>query len=78
MKYQIIQVVDGDIISTEPTDIVAWASVAGVAIKGYNANPHQRAELQGQPKLDGFCGPMWNGNNTIRYESTAAYAIFSA
>lgn len=30
-------------------------------IYGYNENPRQRDELQGQPKLLGLNGPMWNG-----------------
>lgn len=78
MKYRIVQYIDGDFIVTQPTDIVAWANVAGVTITGYNANPAQRAELQGQPRLSGFCGPMWDGNGVIRYEDTAAYRTLSA
>lgn len=77
MKYEIVQIVDGLTVVTRPLDIVAWANVAGVAITGYNANKSQRAELQGQPKLAGFCGPMWNGNNTLRYEDIEAYRQFS-
>lgn len=78
MKFQIVQNIDGDFIVTNPTDIHAWASVAGVKINGYNTNKSQRAELQDQPKLAGYCGPMWGGNNTIRYESIEAYRQISA
>lgn len=78
MKYRIIQSVDGHLIPTEPQDILAWAEVCGVAVTGYNTNKAQRAELQGQPKLAGFCGPMWDGDDTIRYEDAAAYATLSA
>lgn len=48
-------------------------------ITGLNANPHQRAELQGHPKLKGFVGPCFDGFDErgrprIRYESTQVYA----
>ena len=36
-----------------------------------------RAELDNQPKVNGYVGPMWNGDH-LRYESTEAYAHFSA
>lgn len=78
MSYRIVQSVEDRLIVTEPTDIIAWANVAGVAITGYNHNPHQRPELQGHPKLSGFCGPMWDGNGIIRYEDVAAYRTLSA
>jgi len=52
-------------------------------IYGYNGNQHQREELQGQPKLLGLNGPMFNGfmtlENTgeavsiIRYEKPSKY-----
>ena len=35
-------------------------------IYGYNENPRQREELQGQPKLLGINGPMWNGWGTLQ------------
>lgn len=35
-------------------------------IHGYNDNPSQREELQGQPKLLGLNGPMWNGWGTLQ------------
>lgn len=34
-------------------------------ICGYNDNPRQREELQGEPLLLGLAGPMYNGNRTI-------------
>lgn len=78
MKYQIVQSVDGEFIVTNPTDIIAWAEVAGIEITGINSNPRQREELQGQPKLKGFCGPMYGGPGVIRYEDIATYRSLSA
>lgn len=78
MKFQVVQNVEGETIVTNPTNIVAWAGAAGVEITGYNTNKSQRAELQDQPKLKGFCGPMWNGDNTLRYEDVETYRQMSA
>ena len=74
--YQIVQKIEGAMIASETTDIHAWAEIRGIAITGYLNNSRNRAELQGQPKLSGFNGPMWNGG-PIRYEDSAAYADLS-
>lgn len=58
-------------------DLIAAMEIRGHAFTGINANPRQRAELQGQPKFAGLCGPMWNGD-AIRYECREAYARLSA
>lgn len=52
-------------------------------IYGYNENPVQREELQGQPLLLGLNGPMFNGYDflkstgeqvaVIRYEKPTKY-----
>lgn len=76
MKYRIVQTIEGKLIKTEPTDVYAWAAVAGVEVTGYNHNPRQRAELQDQPRLKGFAGPMWDGD-AVRYEDARAYAMLS-
>lgn len=51
-------------------------------ITGLNFNSRTRAELQGQPKIDGFLGPMYNGTTgdgkvVIRYESQRVYNALS-
>lgn len=67
--YKIVQSVEGQYVVTRPTDIIAWANVAGVEITGTNANTRHRIEIQGQPILKGFAGPMWDGD-CVRYEDT--------
>jgi hypothetical protein len=74
--YRIVQCVDGHLTVSETTDVAAWASAAGVAIVGLHRNPRTRAELQNQPILASFCGPMWDGGR-IRYEDTAANDMLS-
>lgn len=77
MTYKIVQLVEGDMITTCPTDIIAWANVAGVEVTGENRNKVHRSELQGQPVLKGFAGPMWDGDGVIRYEDWKSCEILS-
>ena len=77
MKYRIVQNVDGEWITSEPTDIIAWANVTGRTIVGYMNRPKVRAELQGQPMFSDLCGPMWDGD-AIRYEDQRSNDILSA
>jgi len=76
MKYRIAQCVDGQIVTTEPADIFAWAEVAGFQIVKLSNNPRQRAELQGQPIFVSLCGPMWDGD-AVRYEDQRSNDILS-
>ncbi|MEX3623568.1 hypothetical protein [Viridibacillus arvi] len=50
-------------------------------ITGFNENSWNREELQGEPKLAGILGPMYNGMKdgkvVIRYESQKAYNLLS-
>jgi hypothetical protein len=41
-------------------------------------NMSVRRELRGLPTLVGFCGPMWQSDGTVRYESAAANEALSA
>lgn len=65
-----------------PTEIKNVEQFNGL-IYGYNENPRQREELQGQPLLSGLNGPMFNGFGElastgekvtiIRYEKPSKY-----
>lgn len=59
-------------------------------VTGECKSPSVREELRGQPKFEGFYGPMWGGmmengehkfdgtgTPTIRYESASSYDILS-
>jgi len=35
-----------------------------------------RAELDNQPTVSGYCGPMWDGNH-LRYETWEVYEMLS-
>jgi len=64
-------------------DFLAGAEVRGFKADGlskvYPADQKgafPRAELQGQPKFKGLCGPMWDGG-VLRYEDWKAYEKMS-
>jgi hypothetical protein len=51
-------------------------------VTSYNIGIGHRPELARQPIADALCGPMWGGKNAygqniIRYETWAAYAVLS-
>ena len=75
--YKIVQNIEGCFVVTEPTDIFAWIEANGLTVTKLNDNPRQRAELQGQPIIASFCGPMWDGG-AIRYEDQRSNDILSA
>jgi len=57
--------------------VVPIADLGSVAeVVGVCESRSVRLELQGQPTLKGFCGPMWSGG-LIRYESAAANEVLS-
>ena len=48
-------------------------SYAEERAKGYCV---PRVELEGQPTVEGYCGPMWNGG-MLRYETWEVYEMLS-
>lgn len=48
-----------------------------IEITGQHKSTSTRGELNGRPYLKNFLGPMWNGNNTIRYETSKTYEVMS-
>lgn len=69
--YRMVSMVDGKAVTIETY------TLDKSVIAGPNKNPNVRDELKSQPVLQGWCGPMWDGNNVIRYETKAAYNHFS-
>ncbi|OYX96365.1 MAG: hypothetical protein B7X90_11835 [Novosphingobium sp. 17-62-19] len=82
MNYRIITAIEPDFFVAEleaetVEHLIEQMTSAGYEFSAFNSNPVQRAELQGQPKFKGLCGPMWDGD-AIRYECRATYAELSA
>lgn len=80
MKYELVQSIDGDFIVTKLTteNLIPAMEIRGYELTSYNRNRSHRAELQGQPKFSGLCGPMYGGPGVIRYECTKANDQLSA
>jgi hypothetical protein len=80
VSYKIVQTVEGHMIVTCPTDIYAWAEAIGRSVY-HVPNLRLRPELQLQPRIHGFCGPMYDGEvggvPVIRYEDQATNDILS-
>ena len=82
MAFEIITTGPNGMTRHQPESVEAWAEAHGVAITGTQTNPRLRPELQGHPKMGGFCGPAWGGTTesgeaVIRYEDVATYAALS-
>ena len=77
MAYRIVYSIDGRMASDTTADIFAWMEARGRKHTGDENSASRRQELQGQPKFDGFAGPMWDGD-AIRYEDWQAYERLSA
>jgi hypothetical protein len=82
-KYQIVtnKARDSEIIESACHPIVAFAE-RGFRHCGFNNNRVNRVELQGQPKFEGLCGPMWGGTEpdgtpVVRYEDWGSYEVLS-
>jgi hypothetical protein len=72
------------LVFPQPKDINAWAQAFGRQISGAVLNPRLRRELQDQPKIEGLCGPMYDGVDNgfglpvARYEDQQTYGYLSA
>lgn len=79
MIYQVVAKVEGQLRSASFTrqSLEDWYEVIGT-----HCNHRTRKELQGQPVLKGYMGPMYNGmqdgSHVIRYESKEAFERLSA
>lgn len=78
MLYRIVELTAQGWKQTETTDLSAWIiGRPDAEIVGTLNRKGPRAELQGQPYLKGFAGPMWDGN-AVRYENSEANDRLSA
>jgi hypothetical protein len=65
-------------VSMKQTTYLTKEEVLKLKLRGFNGNKSQRFELQGEPMVVGFLGPMWNGYDkegraVIRYETQSYY-----
>ena len=79
MKARLYQIIGGRSAKTEfeENQLISGMKAKGFALRGFNHNASQRAELQDQPKFQGVLGPMWDGDG-LRYEDPATYEALSS
>jgi len=72
MKYNI----NGTIKFDNEVDFILYCTSKGYQSKGRsNANP--RKELHQKPKFKQLCGPCYDGENSVRYETWDVYQMLS-
>lgn len=80
VSFKVVQMVGGRMVVTSPTDIYAWAESIGRSTY-HITNFRLRPELQLQPRIQGFVGPMWdgeqNGRPVVRYEDQSSNDVCS-
>jgi hypothetical protein len=79
VTYKIIQTINGTMVATEPRDIYAWAMALGrkTSYIPDRMARYLRSELRNQPRIEGLCGPMYDGIDgsgkpVVRYEDQAS------
>lgn len=81
MPYDIVRMIEGQMVTTEVTDIRDAAAVLGLTVTGTEKRTSLRPCLIGKPKLFGFVGPCYggerNGLPVIRYEDAETYKALS-
>ncbi len=55
--YELVTMDTNGRLHTMHTDLLSIQAL----VSGVETNRNLRTELQGQPKLAGYCGPMWGG-----------------
>jgi hypothetical protein len=74
--YRLVEHIDGRFVVTKTNDIIEAATARGCKLVGFVDRPEVCAELQGQPILSKFLGPMWDGD-AVRYEDERAFQLLS-
>ena len=81
MAFQIVQMIDGTPATIYTDSIEEAVDRLGLTLNGVETRTNLRPCLQGQPKIAGFVGPCYGGNecgvDVIRYEDHEAYRAFS-
>lgn len=80
MKYRIVQFIENKLAATDipEKDFSAWLAEHGFTVAGSSSSKRKRTELQSQPIIEGLAGPMWDGENIVRYEDWKACHILGS
>jgi hypothetical protein len=79
--YKVVQMVAGQTVVSEPTDILEWAWANDRHTTFPASLLRLRPEIRNEPRIEGLCGPMFDGfdadSPVIRYEDSATYKALS-
>lgn len=82
MPFDIVRMIDGQMVTTEANDIRIAALLLDLTVTGIEKRTSLRPCLIGKPKLAGFVGPCYggerNGLPVIRYEDAETYKALSS
>tara|TARA_B100001939_G_C16629690_1_gene482889 strand:- start:119 stop:331 length:213 start_codon:yes stop_codon:yes gene_type:complete len=58
-------------------EFIKYLTERGFEQKGVETRTHLRKELIGKPKFKGLAGPMYDGEDCVRYEDWETFEILS-
>lgn len=77
MNYQVVLLNEGQYeniaVEGNVEDFAIAMQERGFNFVGFENRNYLRNELLGQPRFEGLAGPMFNGENCIRYENYDCY-----
>ena len=81
MAFQFVQMIAGNPATMYADTIEEAVERLGLTLNGTETRTNLRPCLQGKPRIAGFVGPCYGGNEggveVIRYEDQASYRAFS-
>ena len=69
--------INGHIKFKNEKDFVDYCKEKSIKQNGFETGTHLREILIGKPKFNGLAGPMYDGENSVRYETWANYEMMS-
>ena len=69
--------INGYIKFKSEKQFITYCDERGIKQNGFETGKHLREILIGKPKFNGLAGPMYDGENSVRYETWATYEMLS-
>jgi len=69
--------INGYIKFKSEEQFVTYCEERGIKQNGTEIRTFLREELIGKPKFNGLAGPMYDGENSVRYETWETYETLS-
>ena len=69
--------INGHIKFQSEKQFVTYCEERNIKQNGFETGKHLREILIGKPKFNGLAGPMYDGENSVRYETWETYETLS-